>query len=409
MQLKWSKLELFDKEFPKPIGFMVKFLIIMIIPFTIILSDQSNFIYSLSSGFLFTSIAYSQFYVLAQVSVLDIPGILLRNIILGLIVTFPGIYYNYKIDNIPLNKSYWKMGLGICAIIVANTTFVVYFIVRLFTGSGNLYFNEDYYLVISQLAIFPVLVMAFFVILPLIQRLAVSIASPLEMQDKSMREIQREPGLAIRREKIIAGLFWLVLCFCPFIFALGYGYYSMTYAVGLFSSFTFYSNLLAEYYSITSYITIGSLATIHIHALNSAGNFYLVRELYRYFRSEVSRLRLISVGLLATFFPLLIMIVYPYGIFYYYYAMIVFPLPSVFLFTMLLTKVHRPMVGLTDRIWRDQHPSFWWEHSEDGLKTEEGIISTPETPYRSKNDLIKVPIRYLLISKIKKIAHRNNG
>lgn len=374
----------------------------MMIPSFYVFTSLGDFFQSLSSSFLFTSLGYSPYVHIEQYSIFRTLGILFRNIILGLIITFPGFIYNYKIVQIPLKKSYWKMGFGVCIALVANTVGVVYFILPIFISRIHLHISE-YYSVSMQLAIFPVLVMAAFIILPLIQRQAVSIASPFEIHDQNMREIMLLSELKIKREMRVAIILWVVICFVPSFVGLAYYIWRAYYFVGLFYIFTLNTDVYFDFIAVSIYGAIANLADIQITALSSVGNFYFVREIYRYLRKEVTRKRLMLVGLMATLYPLIIRMVFP-SMFYYYYNVVI-PLPFVFLAGLLVVKLHRPIIGLTDRIWREDEPRYWWD--EEKKKEEEGVSTTPGTPYRYREDIVKVPLYYIIISRIKNLRKRN--
>ena len=75
---------------------------------------------------------------------------------------------------------------------------------------------ESYYPFVMQYA--PVLAISFFIILPLISREATIRRISTEHQILSYRHISSTLRKEIRREKILAGVLWVCLVFCPFIF-----------------------------------------------------------------------------------------------------------------------------------------------------------------------------------------------
>ena len=402
------------RNFRQYVGMLLKFLLIMIIPLAINLTSSDAMLLTISRCFLLTSLFYNGGIIPVQYTVSSVPEILLRNLFLGLLVTLPGFVYNYKIERIPLNKSYWKMGLIICFATFLETTAVLIFIVPLFTGGSPYFYSNEYYLLSSALSIYPILVMGVFVILPLIERLGISIASPLDSHRESMHEIIQVPRLETKRERRLARLLGIILCFSPFIFQIYY-YYG--------GSFTFLSLLL--YFNLNSYVIsylasnigmaqniaisggITSFGMIEMLGLYSAGNFYFVREIYRYLRKEVTYRRLCLVGVLATLFPLLIPLL-PFFLFQTYYYAIMIPIPSIFFFGLIITKLHRPLIEQTDKVWSDDQHDSWWKKKKEPREQEEETYSTPETPYRNNEDLVQVPLRYLIISKLKKLANRTN-
>ncbi|TFG34653.1 hypothetical protein EU527_02275 [Candidatus Thorarchaeota archaeon] len=302
-----------------------------------------------------------------------------------------------------MRKSYWKMGLGVCIALVFNTVGVVYFIVPLFTGPSYIY-NFDYYTISMQLAVFPVLVMATFIVLPLIQRQAISIASPLELHDRSAKEIKQFPELKIKREIRVSMILWIILCFFPFFIGLSGNIWRAHYLMGLLFTFTIHANVFYDSMTTLLYGEITNLVALQNTALYSVGNFYFVREIYRFLRTEVTRRRLLLVGIIATFFPLIVRMVFPLGYYYYYYTII--PLPSVFFAGLLIIKLHRPLTGLTDRLWKEDQTRHWWDETDVEKNEEEGAASTPELPYRPQDSIIKVPLYYIIISRIKNLGSK---
>ena len=399
---------MFGKEFRLYIGMFLKFLIIMLVPLTFNLYGSTGLLQSLASSFLLTSLFYSGGVFAGQITMNSVSALLSRNLLLGLIVTFPGIVYNYKLHNIPLNKSYWKMGFAVCFAIVLDTVAVAGFLVPLLTGGYN-YWNTDYYLLSNALSIYPVLVMGAFIILPLIERLGVAIASPLDIHDQSMQELMQEPELKIKRERRLARFLWVALCFSPIVFQFSVMYGNSFNLSGLLFgfSFSFYSGYLEQYFFFYGGIT--SLATIETMALYSAGNFYFVREIYRYLRKQVTKHRLWLVGVLATLLPILIPRFTYYYIYEIYYSIAIIPIPLVFLLGLMIAKLHRPNMERVDRVWTDEQHEYWWDKKSGFSGKDEEVFSTPETPYRNSEDLVKVPIHYRIISKLKKLTNRNDS
>lgn len=403
-----------NRNFRQYLGMLLKFLLIMLIPLTINFSSSAGTLATISSSLLLTSIFNSGGIFLEQYVASSIPMILIRNLVIGLIVTLPGFVYNYKLERIPLNKSYWKMGLSICYAIFLETVAVVIFIVPLFTSSLSYYYNNDYYLFTNALSIYPVLVMAAFIILPLIERLGVSIACPPDSHQESMQEIIQIPEFKTKRERRLARLLWIILCFSPFIFRISY-YYGSSFS---FASLLFVINIYS--YDITYLASnigvalnliiqggITGFGAIEALALYSAGNFYFIREIYRYLRKEVTSHRLWLVGVLATLFPVLVS-ASPFYFYSFYYPGAIIPIPSIFIFGVIIAKLHRPLTDQHDKIWSDDEHDSWWEKKEKSGEQEEETYTTPETPYRNSEELVHVPLRYLIISKLKKLTNRTN-
>ncbi len=398
------------RDFHLTASMVSKFLAIMLMPLTLNLSYVDGLFYTLTSGFLLTSIFESVGYVRAEMILSGyLPGIIFRNLLLALIVSFPGFVYNYKIEHIRLNKSYWKMGFAVCIAIVLEAVAVAAFVLPYLTGGSN-YWNSDYYLLTSKLTIYPTLVIGVFIILPLIERMSVSIASPIDFHDRSMSEILELPDLEIKRERRLARILWAVLCFSPFILRMDYYYQIAVNISSLLFYITYYSNVFDSNSYIYVYGGVVGLGSMQMMALYYAGNFYFVREIYQYLKKQITKNRLQLVGVLATFLPLMIHIFIPV----YYYAIsigyntLLIPIPSIFFFGLLIARFHKPMVGQLDTIWTDEEHHYWWDKEEKQTPGDEGLFSTPETPYRNNETLVKVPIRYRVTSKLKKLTKRDD-
>ena len=84
----------------------------MIFPLTYNSNNLLELLNFPATGLLFTPVSN---YFVRELSYFFVSTFLvtyLRNFVLGILVAFPGMYYNYKLAHVPLNRSYWKRGIG---------------------------------------------------------------------------------------------------------------------------------------------------------------------------------------------------------------------------------------------------------------------------------------------------------
>ncbi len=384
---------------PEWANVLLKVLFVMIFPLSIYGTNPLQFILLPTSGLLFTQLENNPLiFMLSTV---------LRNFIIGILVAFPGIYYSYKLSRVPVNRSYWKQGLGTAiAIYLLVLGLFYYFMMNMYSP---IYFDYNLWELLQSIGQYTTLVMGVFIILPLVQRQAVIIGSPSELHYYSISKIESIPKLNLSREKILSIVFWLVLCFGPIMVQQN----SMLWGRGGNSSismmFTYVLSIDVNRHTgsllVNFLFTMNDFSILPIFALVSAFHFVFVRDTYRYIRKTITRKRLVLMAVFSSIFPLIIssrMYIPMVGFNY----LILIPIPLLQLVGLLLVRLHRPIVDQVDRIWKDDKSKMWWEIDDREQQREEHVESTPERPHRHREELIIVPVTYLLTSRIRQLHRR---
>ena len=377
---------------------LLKILFVMIFPLNIYGTNLLQFILLPTSGLLFTQLENNPLIFMFST--------VLRNFVIGILVAFPGIYYSYKLSRVPVNRSYWKQGLGTA---IANYLLVLglfyYFMMNMYSP---IYFFNLWEL-LQSMGQYTTLVMGVFIILPLVQRQAVIIGSPSELHYYSISKIESIPKLYLSREKILSIIFWLVLCFGPIMVQQN----SMLWRSGGNSSismmFTYVLSIDVNRHTgsllVNFLFAMNDFSILPIFALASAFHFVFVRDTYRYIRKTITRKRLLFMAVFSSIFPLIIssrMYIPMVGFNY----LILIPIPLLQIVGLLLVRLHRPIVDQVDRIWKDDKSKMWWEKDDREQQRDEHVESTPEKPHRHREELIIVPVTYLFISRIRQLSQR---
>ncbi|TFG32720.1 hypothetical protein EU528_02670 [Candidatus Thorarchaeota archaeon] len=390
---------------PEWANYLLKVLFVLIFPLRINCSDISQILLLPTSGFLFTPVSNVIIALTDFSSVFSILGVYLRNFILGCVIAFPGVFYSYKLARAPLSKSYWIRGVGFSA--------AIYFIalgmlINLMQSGFQLIgvFNEDFWNLYNNLLLYPTLVFGVFIVLPLVLRQATRISVPPELHYYSARDIELESKFNLTREKLLSTIFWLFLCFAPYIIQLDYYdwlgryYYSsfmMDYGLGI------YSMVLPELY--TSYLgcTVTIFGNIPFAAFFLTFHFAFVRDVYRYLRKSITQQRLIAMAVFSSYFPILISmssggLLYIFG----FSIALPIPIPIIQIIGLLMVRYHHPQTIQSERVWQGDRSFMWWETE----RKEVPIQITPEKPIRQRDEVITIPVDYLLVSKVRKLLSR---
>ncbi len=393
---------------PEWANLLLKVLFVMIFPLSAIGTNLLQFIFLPTSGLIFTPLeSYSVWA--SDFSLLNgILSTVLRNFFVGIFIAFPGIYYSYKLSRVPVDRSYWKQGLGTA---IASYLLVLgfFYYMQMSMYSPEFYWDHNLWILVQRIGQYATLVLGVFIILPLIQRQAVIIGSPSELHCYSMSEIESNPKLNISREKILSAIFWFILCFGPMMIQPS----SMLWGGGGNSSISLMINYWLSYDmnrqtgAITSYFsyTMIDFSIFPIPALMSAFHFAFVRDTYRYIRKTITRQRFLSMAVFSSIFPLIIST----GIYLpmlSYYFLIPIPIPFLQLVGLLLARYHRPLADQVDLIWKDDKSKMWWEKEDREQQREEHVESTPEKPHRHREEFITVPVTYLFISRVRQLNQR---
>jgi len=390
---------------PEWANLLLKVLFVMIFPLSVNGTNLLQLIILPTSGLLFTPLESYSVWASDFSTLILILSTVLRNFVVGILIAFPGIYYSYKLSRVPVNRSYWKQGLG-TAIAIYFLVFglLLYFTMNMY--SPEFYWDSSLWIFLQRIGQYTTLVMGVFIILPLVQRQVVIIGSPSELHYYSMSKIEAYPKIKLSREKILGAIFWLVLCFGPMIFVQGsvWGGGGNTFS-GLLITYV----LSADVFRITGPLSFlfltNDFSIIPLSAVIGAFHFAFVRDTYRYLRKTITRQRLVSMAVFSSIFPLIIS-TGTYIPMLGYYFLIPIPFPLLQIVGFILVKYHRPMVGQVDRIWKDDRLKMWWEEDDREQQKEEHVGSPPERPHRHREEIIVVPVTYIFVSRIRQLSRR---
>jgi hypothetical protein len=245
----------------------------------------------------------------------------------------------------------------------------------------------------------PILAIAFFIALPLISRETTLRSISKKHRDLNYGFLTSTLQKRFRREKILIGFLWIGLIFGPFLFYLELYYFwesrwmfwSLFYGYAVYAGSPVYIGVdILAYFRLT--LTGIDLITLPIFTLMSAVRFLFVRDIFRFQSGIIKRSRLISVAILGELLPsavltLISLIFYPPGI----SAPIFVPIPILPIIGFLFIRLSK-VVPIKEELWPDYEHRMWYESRP---------IQIPYTP-GLKEETIKVPVSYLLVSQLRK-------
>ncbi len=358
-------------------SFIIKILLVLIIPlqglFYSYRTEWFSILLTFSSDY---SIVLNPIYSLAT----------------GLFILSPCLIFEWHINSRPISNSIRRRAAVAC-ILSWFLSFLLYLpisnqpqdgFVFLIGRGSNTYYNSVVYS--------PILAIAFFVILPLIYRETTLRSISKEHRDLSFRVITSILGKKFKRERILSGLLWFGLVFCPFMFfPTIYGwsnqilFVSFFYFIRAFGGGPVYGGLalvIAEFEFVA-----GVSISLPLTALVAALRFVFVRDIFRYQSGQITKSRLVSLAVLGDLLPsavitLSALLTIPPGGFY----LLFFPLPILPLIGFAFIRFSK-VIPIKEELWQDYEHRMWFEKERVPELVEESI---------------KVPITYLLASHIRK-------
>jgi hypothetical protein len=372
--------------------------LIMLLPLNFTINQVNNILYFPSAGFLLSSWEPYVYIMFPSTEYFIVPSInqVLTNLALGLLLAAPSISFSYRISKIPANKPIRNLALGV----ILFSSFVTFITLMIVSSTGSIYYYP--YVLIQNIQMFPTLAICFFIILPMVQRQAILIATPEELHSETMRDLERNPDFKVLREKALASILWACLCFAPFFLTISiYGGYAVM--LSLTYQFTLSSGDVFSIYSRLNIVAI-PIFTLAVYAILSSIRFVYIRDIYRYLRHEIGYGRLLFAGILGDAFPVIVVIaMMEFIAFGVPISLNVFPMPALFFAGLLILKLHRSVLPYANQIWHDVRARMWFEDQTEQLPVrhayEESVQITDET--------VKVPIHYMISSKIRRKLRNN--
>lgn len=394
------------RDLSNGISHFLKALLVLIFPLSFSGDSIVEILTFRSSGFLFTPV-YSYPAIMTEITwILYSGSIILRNFVIGMLIILPGIFFSLKLSKAPLEKNYWKRGVGTAAGIYFLSIAMMIMVSLMLYDPYSYTYDFGYYQLFDNLRYFPTLVIGVFVILPMIQRQAVIIGTPKFLHHHSVSELESNPKFSLSRERILSAILWIFLCFGPYAvggstfywYGIPFTSLSMTYYLDYYSAV----RTFASTYNLTSHFV--DFSSFPLVALVCIFQFMFVREIYRYLRKQVKKQRLVSMAILSIFGPLIMMNVISMTIGINMYYITLLPLPLLQCIGYIMIRYHKPKAQLMERIWEDVPHRMWWEKP---VERPIPIMTTPERPIRhSDEELITIPLPYLVLSKLRSLNHR---
>jgi hypothetical protein len=319
-------------------------------------------------------------------------------LLIGLIVMLPCIYFERLLNTSSISRTVRKQVAAACALSCGTALAVQ--LTRIVDLPPNILLSVFSSAPYAQAATLyaPILGISFFVVLPLILRESAYRFVSADHRQLRYQVINSLLQKRFKREKVLSTLFWFCLLFCPFLSGLGTTWYSFQ-----FSSLSIFYIMQFPAYSLFAQVipAMGSLAltstdfiSLPITVLLSSVRFVFVRDLFRFQRHIINRSRVASTGILGEILPSAIITLLTLSRDPFASAiLLILPTPILPFAGFALIKFSRT-TPLKDELWPDYESKMWYEQGQEPHAT------------RSPEESIKVPLTYLLISKVRKLRHK---
>ncbi|MCK5264501.1 MAG: hypothetical protein KAR03_02750, partial [Candidatus Thorarchaeota archaeon] len=73
---------------------------------------------------------------------------------------------------------------------------------------------------------------------------------------------------------------------------------------------------------------------------------------------------------------------------------------------LLMVRYHRPEIDQSERVWKADRDTMWWETEKVRREVQIPTQSTPEKPIRHREETITIPVGYLFLSRIRSLRSR---
>ena len=365
--------------------FIIKILVVLIFPL-------EGFTSSYGTGWqsILLSVGRDPYIVLPIMPVVPIRDIFFTitpiiNIFAGMLILLPCLIFEQQLNSRPISKSLRGRTVTACFL-----SWFISFLLQPFTGSfwgrSPLYYTVNYA---------PVLAITFFVILPLISRETTIRSISADSQHLSLRLIN-SVRKRFKREKVLSGLLWFGLLFCPFMFflspyswALQIQYVSFVYFITAVGGGPVFGGLALLNLDIN--FTAAIAISLPLTALLASLRFVFVRDIFRYQSGRITKSRLVSIAILGELLPsaaitLFALLTFPLGA---GFSPLFYPLPILPLIGFAFIRFSK-FVPPKEELWSDYEHRMWFEKERE-----------PYVP-ELVDESIKVPIMYLLVSQVRR-------
>jgi hypothetical protein len=315
------------------------------------------------------------------VSFIPVPALLA-----GLFIMLPGIIFERQLKSKPISMKVRGRTAVACFLSWAISLLLI-------LSSGTIYGGSHYSTVILYT---PILSISFYVLLPLISRETTIRSISKEHRNLDFGFVTSTLKRKFRRERVLSGLLWLSLVFCPFMIYWVFWYWTpQLYLASLFYTSIIslgggiiLDGLLPLYFDVV--LTGIDTISLPVFALLSAVRFLFVREIFRFQSGAIKRSRLISIAILGELLPSAVLTSFSFitaeiGS----VGPIFIPTPILPIIGFLFIRFSR-VVPIKDELWPDYESRMWFEKEH-----------TPYVP-EPMEETIKVPVMYLLVSQLRK-------
>ncbi len=384
----------------------MKALLVMLFPLQFGIRSPLDVLSLPFQGLLFTSWYPTYIFILERVPDISVITHIGLNLFIGVMLALPAILFNYRLARSPANRRMRRLAAAALVLSGLMVFMVLLFISAAIIGSAGYYSH----MIFQNILTFPTIAVGTFIVLPIIQRQAILIASPKEVHSCSPDELQKHPQSGVGREVTLSTILWASLYFLPFLLSPEYSFYygQEFYVSSLACGVTIYfgGGIYPQVGPALIYGSIVPLFTLPSLCILSSLRFVFVRDIYRHLKHEMTYRRLLYLGFLADFFPVIAYVVIPRILFGgYILSSIVFPLPFLAVVGLLVTRLHRSVLRLPNRIWDDVEARMWFEEEEK----RQDVAPVLEKAGRPEDETITVPLTYIMVSHIRRRRHNENS
>ena len=370
-------------------SFIVKILVVLVFPL-------DGFFYSYGTGWqsILLSVGrspYGDYIFLPAVQIIPREDFLLainpiNTILAGLLILLPCLIFEQQLNSRPISKSIRGRTVAACFLTWGFSILLLPFATG-YWGRNPLYYTVNYA---------PVLAIAFFVILPLISRETTIRSISSDHQQLSLGFITSTLRKRFRREKVLTGLLWFSLVFSPFMFFAMISAWSSNimiisffYMTSVFGGGPVFGGLAI--FNAEIQFTAAIALSLPLSGLLASLRFVFVRDVFRYQSRQITKSRLVSMGLMGELLPsaavtLFALLTTPLGGGFF---PLFYPLPILPLIGFAFLRFSK-FVPAKEELWSDYEHRMWYEKEQE-----------PHVP-EPVDETIKVPISYLLVSQFRR-------
>jgi hypothetical protein len=312
----------------------------------------------------------------------------------GLIpILLPGVWFAWSLPRRPLKNKVWKSAVASIGLTVIMD-FLVVSVMSSFMHGAELFWENYWNVYVLETILTPSI--AVLILLPLLMREMRILSVPRDLRLSNARRIDDLPSDNLGRNRVLTVLLWMSFVLMPLILGL-----SIDLSSGLLSSlsegifyafeFVYYTSTMPPTYSYSVFgmVALASSQFLLLLLLSSVRLVFL-RNVFGHLRGTVTRKRLLRIGVVGELLPAAVVALPTFlGGFIGFFQTPV-PFPAALLVGFLFIRYFRVS---------DEIEAFKMKGGE--IVSGPVDIEVPEMP-----DTIKVPVIYVLKSKISSLVRR---